>query len=112
MTFHSLGEHSTTELSCRPNDSASLLSVIILTCRYENQDIALHCGLMLRECLRHETLCKIILTDERFFHFFNYVEMSTFDISSDAFSTFKVSYSVGLLLSLKSKSISWAVTNS
>ncbi|KAF6032754.1 CAB39L [Bugula neritina] len=56
---------------------------------YENQDIALHCGLMLRECLRHESLCKLILTSPKFFDFFNYVEMSTFDISSDAFSTFK-----------------------
>jgi len=56
---------------------------------YENQDIALHCGLMLRECLRYESLARIILNNSRFFDFFNYVEMSTFDISSDAFSTFK-----------------------
>ena len=49
---------------------------------------------MLRECIRYENLASIILQDERFFDFFNYVEMSTFDISSDAFSTFKVTYSL------------------
>ncbi|XP_067947996.1 protein Mo25-like [Watersipora subatra] len=64
-------------------------TLFLLLNGYENQDIALHCGLMLRECLRHESLCKIILLNDKFFDFFNYVEMSTFDISSDAFSTFK-----------------------
>ena len=60
--------------------------------RYENQDIALHCGLMLRECIRYESLARIILYHEKFFRFFHYVEVSTFDIASDAFSTFKVRF--------------------
>lgn len=47
---------------------------------------------MLRECIRHEPLAKIILFSEQFRDFFKYVEMSTFDIASDAFATFKVSY--------------------
>eukprot|EP00833_Pecoramyces_ruminatium_P009182 jgi/Orpsp1_1/1183214/evm.model.c7180000084275.1 len=56
---------------------------------YDNQDIALNCGIMLRECLRHEPLARIVLHSEHFWRFFNYVELSTFDIASDAFATFK-----------------------
>lgn len=57
---------------------------------YEHQEIALNCGTMLRECARYEALAKIMLYSEDFFNFFRYVEVSTFDIASDAFSTFKV----------------------
>lgn len=46
---------------------------------------------MLRECARYEALAKIMLHSNEFFNFFRYVEVSTFDIASDAFSTFKVS---------------------
>ncbi|XP_019355980.1 PREDICTED: calcium-binding protein 39-like isoform X2 [Crocodylus porosus] len=56
---------------------------------YETPHIALRCGIMLRECIRHEPLAKIILFSEQFRDFFKYVEMSTFDIASDAFATFK-----------------------
>uniref|UniRef100_A0A914V8M0 Protein Mo25 n=1 Tax=Plectus sambesii TaxID=2011161 RepID=A0A914V8M0_9BILA len=44
---------------------------------------------MVRECVRHEPLAKIMLLAEEFYNFFGYVEVSTFDIASDAFSTFK-----------------------
>ncbi|KFB37257.1 hypothetical protein ZHAS_00004476 [Anopheles sinensis] len=56
---------------------------------YEHQEIALNCGTMLRECARYEALAKIMLHSDEFFNFFRYVEVSTFDIASDAFSTFK-----------------------
>lgn len=56
---------------------------------YEHQEIALNCGTMLRECARYEALAKILLYSEDFYNFFKYVEVSTFDIASDAFSTFK-----------------------
>uniref|UniRef100_A0A3Q1ENL0 Calcium binding protein 39 n=1 Tax=Acanthochromis polyacanthus TaxID=80966 RepID=A0A3Q1ENL0_9TELE len=56
---------------------------------YESPEIALNCGIMLRECIRHEPLAKITLCSEQFYDFFRYVEMSTFDIASDAFATFK-----------------------
>lgn len=52
-------------------------------------DIALACGAMLRESMRHEELVKILLKDENLFQFFNFVEQPNFDIASDAFSTFK-----------------------
>lgn len=47
---------------------------------------------MLRECARYEALAKIMLYSDEFFNFFRYVEVSTFDIASDAFSTFKVGF--------------------
>uniref|UniRef100_A0A182JGE0 Protein Mo25 n=1 Tax=Anopheles atroparvus TaxID=41427 RepID=A0A182JGE0_ANOAO len=56
---------------------------------YEHQEIALNCGTMMRECARHEPLAKIMLHSDEFFNFFRYVEVSTFDIASDAFSTFR-----------------------
>jgi calcium binding protein 39 len=56
---------------------------------YENQEIALNSGIILRECLRHESLARIVLYSQKFFSFFEYVELSTFDIASDAFATFK-----------------------
>jgi len=56
---------------------------------YEHQEIALNCGTMLRECARYEALAKILLYSEDFYNFFKFVEVSTFDIASDAFSTFK-----------------------
>jgi calcium binding protein 39 len=52
--------------------------------------VALNCGAMLRECIRYEALTKILLNSDNLFDFFKYVEVSTFDIASDAFATFKV----------------------
>lgn len=63
--------------------------LIVLVHGYEAPEIAVTCGSMLRECVRHEHLAKIILQHPVFYQFFQYVEVSTFDIASDAFSTFK-----------------------
>ena len=59
--------------------------------RYENPEVALNCGMMLRECVRHEPLAKLILENDDFYLFFKYVELSTFDVASDAFAMFRVS---------------------
>lgn len=56
---------------------------------YEKHEIALNCGSMLRECARYDALAKIVLQSAEFYQFFRFVEVSTFDIASDAFSTFK-----------------------
>ena len=69
------------------------IEIILFNFRYENQVVALNCGQMLRECCRSEELAKILLNSSQFYKFFDYVEVSTFDIASDAFSTFKVSQS-------------------
>eukprot|EP00824_Muranothrix_gubernata_P005860 TRINITY_DN1762_c0_g1_i1.p1 TRINITY_DN1762_c0_g1~~TRINITY_DN1762_c0_g1_i1.p1 ORF type:complete len:328 (-),score=80.68 TRINITY_DN1762_c0_g1_i1:252-1235(-) len=50
---------------------------------------ALNCGIMLRECIRIETLAKRILNSRAFFRFFEFVELSKFDVASDAFATFR-----------------------
>ena len=71
-----------------PSDRSGAASVA----RYEHQEVALHCGSMMRECSRYEPLAKIMLHSEEFYNFFTYVEVSTFDIASDAFSTFKVKH--------------------
>lgn len=65
---------------------------------YEDPEVALTCGVMLRESVKHEPLAKLVLESPEFFTFFRYVEVSTFDIASDAFSTFKVLALVSVLL--------------
>ncbi|KAJ7543832.1 hypothetical protein O6H91_09G054300 [Diphasiastrum complanatum] len=60
----------------------------LISC-YENKEIALNCGSMLRECARYPTLVKYMLSSASFELFFKYVELPSFDIASDAFATFK-----------------------
>lgn len=72
-------------------------ALCVYTCRYESPEVALNCGMMLRECLRHEPLARTVLFSEEFFCFFRYVELSTFDIASDAFASFKVHSPTSLL---------------
>ncbi|KAK8623837.1 hypothetical protein V6N13_065200 [Hibiscus sabdariffa] len=56
---------------------------------YDNKEIALHCGNMLRECIKFPTLAQYMLNSGSFVLFFKFVELPTFDVASDAFSTFK-----------------------
>lgn len=56
---------------------------------YDNKEIALSCGNMLRECIKFPTLAKYILESPSFELFFKFVELPNFDVTSDAFSTFK-----------------------
>lgn len=57
---------------------------------YTDSEIALNCGSILREVIRHEVLAEMVLTSHLFDNFFDYVQLSTFDIASDAFATFKL----------------------
>jgi calcium binding protein 39 len=63
---------------------------MMLNFRYENQEVALNCGMILRESLRHESLTKQTIESTQFWKLFHYVELPTFDVASDAFATFKV----------------------
>jgi len=64
--------------------------IVFTLCRgYEQQEIALNCGTMLRECIRYEALARIVMNSEHFNNFFKYIEAPNFDIASDAFATFK-----------------------
>ncbi|KAF8030757.1 hypothetical protein BT93_D0059 [Corymbia citriodora subsp. variegata] len=60
-----------------------------LVVSYDNKDIALNCGNMLRECIKFPTLAKYILESASFELFFKFVELPNFDVASDAFTTFK-----------------------
>ncbi|KAG6879802.1 hypothetical protein C0992_011353 [Termitomyces sp. T32_za158] len=73
---------------------------------YENEEIALNTGMVLKEMLRHEQLAKILLYSDqlsicfivgvcshnghdRFYKFPHYIESTTFGISCDAFANLK-----------------------
>ncbi|XP_057861390.1 putative MO25-like protein At5g47540 isoform X2 [Cryptomeria japonica] len=61
----------------------------ILVLGYENTDIALHYGSMLRECIRHQIIARYVLESENMKRFFTYIQLPNFDIASDAAATFK-----------------------
>ena len=61
-----------------------------LVVRYDSPEVALTCGSMLRECIKHEPIARILLHSDNFWEFFKYVEMPNFEIASDGFTTFKV----------------------
>jgi Mo25-like len=57
---------------------------------YDNADIALLCGSMLRECVRYESLARATLNDAALWKFFDvYVHLPNFDVASDAFATLR-----------------------
>jgi len=51
--------------------------------------VALNTGMILKEMLRHEQLCKILLYSKEFYKFPHYIESTTFGISCDAFANLK-----------------------
>ncbi|XP_024191682.1 calcium-binding protein 39 isoform X2 [Rosa chinensis] len=68
-------------------DHTELLDFLVVS--YDNKEIALNCGAMLRDCIRFPILAKYILESASFVLFFKFVELPNFDVASDAFSTFK-----------------------
>lgn len=64
-----------------------LLDALLLS--YNNADVAMCTGNMLRECTRYEQLCKRILESNNFPEFFRFIELPTFEIATDAFSSFR-----------------------
>ncbi|KAK9715092.1 hypothetical protein RND81_06G143200 [Saponaria officinalis] len=61
----------------------------ILIAGYENADMALHYGSMLRECIRHQVVAKYVLESELLKKFFDFIQLPNFDIAADAAATFK-----------------------
>ncbi len=58
---------------------------------YSSSEIALNSGSILREALRHEDICSMVLANTPLMEtFFTYLQLPTFDVSSDAFTTLKV----------------------
>jgi len=56
---------------------------------YENPDVALTFGAMLRDMCRHETLVRKVLYSDCFWKMFDYMQLQTFEIASDASATFR-----------------------
>ncbi|KAG5574421.1 hypothetical protein H5410_054555 [Solanum commersonii] len=57
---------------------------------YENTEMALHYGAMLRECIRHQSVARYVLESEHMKKFFDYIQLPNFDIAADAAATFKL----------------------
>ena len=56
---------------------------------YENTDMALHYGAMLRECIRHQVVARYVLDSPNMKKFFDYIQLPNFDVAADAAATFK-----------------------
>ncbi|GAA5968395.1 hypothetical protein JCM11641_007623 [Rhodosporidiobolus odoratus] len=56
---------------------------------YENADVALNTGMILRAMLRHEPLARILLYSDKFYQFIDYIEQTTFGIACDAQANFR-----------------------
>ncbi|KAG8636980.1 putative MO25-like protein At5g47540 isoform X2 [Manihot esculenta] len=68
---------------------ANLNLIDILISGYEDPDLALHYGGMLRECIRHQSIARYVLESGHIKKFFNYIQLPNFDIAADAMATFK-----------------------
>uniref|UniRef100_A0A3N7F0M2 MO25-like protein n=1 Tax=Populus trichocarpa TaxID=3694 RepID=A0A3N7F0M2_POPTR len=51
--------------------------------------MALHYGVMLKECIRHQSVARYVLESPHVKKFFDYIQLPNFDISADAAATFK-----------------------
>jgi len=70
--------------------TAPTLPALLVQGYKEDAATALASGAMLRECLRHEELARLLLaTEEGWLPFFAHIDLPTFDVASDAFSTFR-----------------------
>ena len=69
--------------------SSHLNIIEYLFTSYERGEIALNCGMILRECFRFDSLIECTLRQPFFWNIFNYVKIAEFHISSDAFATLK-----------------------
>lgn len=56
---------------------------------YEDPEIALQCGQMFRDCIRHEPVARLVLESHIFTDMFGKLELSNFEVASDVFTTFK-----------------------
>lgn len=77
--------------------------VVFLMNGYSDSELALNCGMILREMGKIEILHKMILESASFWNFFEvYVHYPNFDVASDAFSTLR-----DLLAPSKNKNVSF-----
>jgi len=70
------------------NERKDLIQILVKNYEKQASEIALNSGQILRDCIRHAALAKLVLEN----HYLSLVEfsnVSSFDIQSDAFSTLK-----------------------
>ncbi|XP_071695855.1 putative MO25-like protein At5g47540 [Rutidosis leptorrhynchoides] len=63
--------------------------VDILISGYEDPQLALHYGRMLKECLRHQIVASYLLEPSQLKKLFGYIQHPSFDIAADAADVFK-----------------------
>ncbi|XP_057954675.1 putative MO25-like protein At5g47540 isoform X2 [Malania oleifera] len=68
-------------------NNLDLLDILVLG--YEDSDIALSYGAILRECIRHQSIARYILESDHMKKFFDYTQIPNFEIASDAAASFK-----------------------
>lgn len=78
-----IGNHSPTIDYLSTN--TKLFDALIIAC--SNYDVALIAGVILRDCMKHEQLVKIVLRSPAFWTLFDTVSKAPFEIATDAFST-------------------------
>ncbi|KAL6077582.1 Calcium-binding protein 39-like [Balamuthia mandrillaris] len=64
-------------------------TLYLLFNQYGKEEIMVHCGTMLRQCLRYKRLAKLLLGMPEFFVFFERIQSPDFGVSSDQLATFK-----------------------
>ncbi|KAJ6700347.1 CALCIUM-BINDING PROTEIN 39-RELATED [Salix purpurea] len=77
------------KLNLETRKDATQIFLDILIAGYENTDMALHYGVMLKECIRHQSVARYVLESPHVKKFFDYIQLPNFDISADAAATFK-----------------------
>lgn len=78
-----IGNHSPTIDFLSTN--TKLFDALIIACA--NYDVATVAGVILRDCMKHEPLVKIVLRSPAFWTLFDTVSKAPFEIATDAFST-------------------------
>ncbi|KAI4294745.1 hypothetical protein MLD38_040931 [Melastoma candidum] len=68
---------------------ANLDLLDILINGYDDTDLALHYGAMLRECIRHQSVARYVLESQNMKKFFEQIELPNFDVAADVGATFK-----------------------
>lgn len=65
-----------------------ILDHLVKNYQSQKNDVALNSGQILRECIKNEELAKLVI-EQHHLAFFDYANLASFDILSDAFSTFR-----------------------
>ena len=69
-------------------DDPRILKQLIDNYNSQKNDVALNSGTILRDCIKNQNLAHIVL-HKHYQQFFDYANLASFDILSDAFSTFR-----------------------